>query len=95
MFWIQRQVLLALLIPSVLVSPALRAEVASGSAAYDELGMTPGMAVAVVEGDEMTYAKGFGVTDIETGEPVTADTLFYIASTTKSFTATAVTVLAM
>ena len=31
--------------------------------------------------------KGYGVKNIETGEPVTTDTLFGIASVTKSFAA--------
>ncbi|HJQ32207.1 MAG TPA: serine hydrolase domain-containing protein [Pyrinomonadaceae bacterium] len=48
---------------------------------------TPGAAVAVVSGERVVYAKGFGVADSETGRPVTADTLFRIGSTTKIFTA--------
>ena len=48
---------------------------------------TPGAAVAVVVGDRVVFAKGFGVSDIDTGTPVNADTLFRIASTTKMLTA--------
>ena len=47
----------------------------------------PGAAVAVVVGDRVVYAKGFGVASVETGQPVTPDTLFRIGSTTKIFTA--------
>jgi CubicO group peptidase (beta-lactamase class C family) len=36
------------------------------------------------------YVRGFGVTNVDTGDPVTADTVFRIASTTKTFTATAI-----
>lgn len=50
----------------------------------------PGLAVAAVQGGEMVYARGFGVASVETGQPVTADTLFRIGSITKSLTATAV-----
>lgn len=50
---------------------------------------TPGAAVGVVIGDRLVFAKGYGVANIETGEPVTPDTLFRIASVTKMFTATA------
>lgn len=46
----------------------------------------PGMSVAIVVGDDIVYAKGFGVRDT-TGEPVTRDTIFSIASLTKSFSA--------
>ena len=32
---------------------------------------TPGAAVAVVSGDRVIYAKGFGISNVETGAPVT------------------------
>jgi CubicO group peptidase (beta-lactamase class C family) len=48
---------------------------------------TPGAAVAVVIGDRIAFAKGFGVSSIETGMPVTPDILFRIGSVTKLFTA--------
>lgn len=48
---------------------------------------TPGCAVAIVSGDKIVYAKGFGVANVETGQPVTPETLFMIGSTTKPFTA--------
>jgi CubicO group peptidase (beta-lactamase class C family) len=51
---------------------------------------TPGVAIAVVLGDSIVYAKGFGVASVETRAPVTPDMLFRVASTTKMLTATAV-----
>ena len=48
---------------------------------------TPGAAVAVVSGDQVIYAKGFGVANVETGAPVTPDMLFRVGSMTKMFTA--------
>lgn len=48
----------------------------------------PGIAVGVVRGDSLVYAQGFGVADRDSEEPVTAETMFQIGSTTKSFTAT-------
>ncbi|HWQ48500.1 MAG TPA: serine hydrolase domain-containing protein [Methanosarcina sp.] len=48
---------------------------------------TPGCAVAIASGDKIVYAKGFGVANVETGQPVTPETLFMIGSTTKPFTA--------
>jgi CubicO group peptidase (beta-lactamase class C family) len=57
------------------------------------IGFTPGLGVAVVRGDEIVYAKGFGFADREANRRATADTQFYIASTTKSFTALAAAVL--
>src|ERR1044071_4533735 len=48
---------------------------------------TPGAAVAIVSGDKVIFAKGFGTSNIETGAPVTPDMLFRIGSTTKMYTA--------
>lgn len=58
-------------------------------------GHTPGAAVAVVSGDRIVFAKGFGVTSAEEGgRAVTPDTLFRMGSTTKMFTAAALVTLA-
>ena len=46
----------------------------------------PGVAVAVVQGDKVVMAKGFGVRDVGKKDPVTPKTLFLIGSTTKSLT---------
>ena len=53
----------------------------------------PGMALSIVEGDNVVYARGFGTAD-DAGAAVTPDTLFIIGSTTKSMTALAVLQLA-
>jgi len=50
----------------------------------------PGLAVAVVHGGKTVYAKGFGVKDVRTGERVDADTVFQLASLSKSLSATVV-----
>ena len=50
----------------------------------------PGLAVGVGRHGEVTYARGFGHRDRENGLPVTPDTVFGIASITKSFTAAAI-----
>ena len=47
---------------------------------------TPGASVAVVVGGRIAYAKGFGVADVERGDPVTTETLFRVGSVTKMFT---------
>ena len=57
--------------------------------AMDRIGVVPGLAIAVVDGDETVMTAGYGVADLATGAPVDADTRFYIASSTKSFTAQA------
>src|SRR4029077_14859011 len=45
------------------------------------------------QNDRVVYAKGFGVREIGKPDPVTADTLFEIASTTKAFTTAALAML--
>lgn len=50
------------------------------------LGLSPAISVAVYS-REGAYARAFGLADIATGERVSADTAFYIASATKSMTA--------
>lgn len=46
----------------------------------------PGMAVAVVKGDQIVLAEGFGLADLEAKRPVTPKTVFAVGSTTKAFT---------
>jgi len=51
----------------------------------------PGLALALVQGQEVVYARGFGTTSVEDGAlPVTPETLFGIGSTTKPLTGTAI-----
>jgi CubicO group peptidase (beta-lactamase class C family) len=53
----------------------------------------PGLTVAIVEQGRVTMARGFGVTDLASPRPVTADTNFAIGSVTKAFTAAALAIL--
>lgn len=62
---------------------------ASVAAAMDATG-TPGVAVAVVHGGKTVFARGYGVRDLDTGEPVDEDTVFAMASVSKSIGATVV-----
>lgn len=49
-----------------------------------------GVAVAVSQNGQIIYKAGFGVRNISTQEPVTPETIFGIASISKSFTAMAI-----
>jgi len=53
----------------------------------------PGLALVVVQNDRVVYMNAFGVKEIGKSDPVTPDTLFEIASTTKALTATAIAIL--
>ncbi|MBY0504533.1 MAG: serine hydrolase [Bryobacteraceae bacterium] len=55
---------------------------------------SPGAAVAIVENGRIVHVKGYGVREMGKPAPVTADSLFEIASTTKAFTALTVALLA-
>ncbi|MED1563925.1 hypothetical protein AJ85_03990 [Alkalihalobacillus alcalophilus ATCC 27647 = CGMCC 1.3604] len=50
----------------------------------------PGLAIAVVQGNQKTYMNGFGVMNMEMNEAVTKDTLFHTASISKTFVALAI-----
>src|SRR5438477_3168173 len=50
----------------------------------------PGLAIAVVFQDKVVYAKGFGVRDVNTKASVDADTVFQVASLSKSIGSTVV-----
>lgn len=53
----------------------------------------PGFAVSAVRGTDLVLEHAYGLADVDTGERLTPRSLFYIASTSKSFTATAAAVL--
>lgn len=53
----------------------------------------PGMAVAIIQDGEVIFEKGYGVRDVRTAEAVDANTLFAVASNTKSMTAAALAML--
>ena len=49
----------------------------------------PGLSVAVVGGGRIKWAKGYGLADIAQNKPVTTDTVFMLASVSKTVTAVA------
>lgn len=53
----------------------------------------PGLALAVIQGDSLLYAQGYGVTRLGGDEGVDGNTLFAIASTSKAMTSAALALL--
>lgn len=51
----------------------------------------PGLSVAVVAGGEIVYAEGFGTADLDTGATVGPDTVFQLASVSKTVGASLIT----
>lgn len=56
---------------------------------------TPGCVCAVIEAGRVTYAKGYGMADLEHNAHLTPDSVFYIASTSKQFTAASIALLSL
>jgi CubicO group peptidase (beta-lactamase class C family) len=50
----------------------------------------PGLAIAVIHDQDLVWSKGFGSADLGKKTPMTPQTLFRIASITKTFTSTAI-----
>jgi CubicO group peptidase (beta-lactamase class C family)/Zn-dependent protease with chaperone function len=55
---------------------------------------SPGCAVGVVRAGRLAYARGYGMANLETGTPLTPQSVFRLASLSKQFTAAAVLLLA-
>jgi len=49
----------------------------------------PGLSAAIVKDQKLLWTKGFGYADVEKRVPATPNTLYYIASLTKTFASTA------
>ncbi|HLM80030.1 MAG TPA: serine hydrolase domain-containing protein [Terriglobales bacterium] len=49
----------------------------------------PSLAISIVNAGKLIFTKGYGVSDVENHVPATADTVYRIASVSKSLTATA------
>ena len=50
----------------------------------------PGLSVAVALGDSLVWSAGFGLADVENAVPARGNTVYRIASISKTFGATAV-----
>jgi CubicO group peptidase (beta-lactamase class C family) len=55
---------------------------------------SPGCAVGVYRDGTLAYARGFGSANLEHGIPITPDTVFYVGSVSKQFTAMSVALAA-
>lgn len=76
--------------PQATIGGEWRADVARFADRVIDAGLAPGLGVAVSRGEWPLYAAGFGLADAATGTRASGHTPFYIASSTKALTATAV-----
>lgn len=54
----------------------------------------PGGAVMVIQNGNILHQKGYGLANVETVEPITAETIFHLGSVSKQFTALGIMILA-
>jgi CubicO group peptidase (beta-lactamase class C family) len=54
---------------------------------------SPGMVVAVIRDGQIIHQRGYGMANLEHDVPISPDTVFYIASTSKQFTAACIALL--
>ena len=89
--------LLAASVATAPAAPAARTFDAEAFHVYVEQAVSDwnatGLAVAVVRGQELLFARGYGVLELGAPAPVDEDTLFAIGSTTKAMTAAALGIL--
>jgi CubicO group peptidase (beta-lactamase class C family) len=95
---------LALFAISMLFPAATRAQSAPGRAALDsveryiraelERERIPGMSVAILRGDSVLLARGYGFANLEHRVPATDSTVYQSGSVGKQFTSAAIVTLA-
>lgn len=56
---------------------------------------SPGCVCSVMRDGKILYAKGHGLADLERNVPITAESVFYIGSTSKQFTAASIALLVL
>ena len=95
----------ALLLLSALVQPKVWSQTAATQAErpseqvdklFEKMDRTisPGCAVAAMRDGKILYQRGYGMADLDHNVPITADTVFHVASMSKQFTAAAIVMLA-
>jgi CubicO group peptidase (beta-lactamase class C family) len=95
----------ALLLLSALVQPTVWSQTAATQAErpseqvdklFEKMDRTisPGCAVAAMRDGKILYQRGYGMADLDHNVPITADTVFHVASMSKQFTAAAILMLA-
>jgi CubicO group peptidase (beta-lactamase class C family) len=54
---------------------------------------SPGCALGVIKGGKLVYKRGYGSANLDYNAPLTSESVFYIASTSKQFTAASILLL--
>lgn len=78
---------------SALAAPSVQQRVDQVFDAYKN-GTTPGCALGVIRDGAFVYRKGYGTASLELGVPLSAQSVFYMGSVSKQFTAASVVLAA-
>ena len=76
--------------PSASITPAVAEAINARFERFRQAAHAPGLVWGIVQDGRLVRFGGLGVQDLETGRPVTADSVFRIASMSKAFTALAI-----
>ena len=79
--------------PAPDTTTAGNAEVDALFAQWDVPG-SPGCGLAIAQGGELVYSRGYGYANLDYGIPITPDSVFDVASVTKQFSAASIVMLA-
>ena len=69
------------------LNPSAATKIDDAAKRFISGGYGPGVSVAVMQANEVIFARGYGMANLETETPVTPDTVFRAGSITKQFTA--------
>lgn len=84
----RRLVLFVFVISTIISASSVQAQAGKAEAAISEImqqHQVVGLAVAVVKKGKISYTHSFGVKNVETKAPLTEESIFRIASISKSF----------
>lgn len=82
-----------LLSSSAMATPTDQQAVDALFAAYEKTG-SPGCSLGVIRDTAFVYSKGYGLASLELGVPLAPDSVFYMASVSKQFTAASIVLAA-
>ncbi len=86
-------VLILSILPNIILAQASEARLDSIFEQSIKSWNIPGMSVGIVKNDSNVLLKGYGITDVNNPKKVDKNTVFAIASNTKTFTSTALSML--
>jgi len=88
-FDVLRHIGWSVVLAQVVAQPTLAQDLDGDIISAMNHGHLPGVAAAIIKGDQVVWAKGYGTANFDLGTTVSLDTPFFLASISKTATATA------